>query len=209
MSENEEMSMAQKLEVLRQVTSYGVGSGYEPNGERGPVVIEVPEFEPARSTITEIHSGSPVSSAEFDEPIMTPSAGETAVLGLQIIPGSEAGKYRVTPGRVNGIMPTLSTVLLDAEEPPEITVTETTYVWAKCVGTFGTPDTYAATIETSETEDTPAGTAITATGFVSYYPIGYVEFTAGSPATYEITNQHSGGNLGVDSWGLYNLWWRA
>lgn len=68
MIENEEMSMAQKLEVFRQVTSYGVGSGYEPNGERGPVVIEVPEFTPARITTTEIHSGSPVSSAEFDEP---------------------------------------------------------------------------------------------------------------------------------------------
>ena len=129
-------------------------------------------------------------------------------LPLQIVKGSAADKFRVTPGYVNLLMPTLSSVLLNNDPPPEITVTADIWVYAKVVGTFGTPDTYVVTIVTEITDVVPTGTAITATGFTSFFKIGQVDFTSGSPDTYEIINQHGGGNLGVDSWGLYNLWWR-
>ena len=143
-------------------------------------------------------------------------AAKVADLKLQIKNGSEAGKYVITKGVVNGQDPTLGGVAIGGDpeadpvvDVPEFTVTATTYAWIKCVGVFATPDTYTVTIETTTTAGVPAGTAISATGFTSFFYVGEVEFTAGSPATYAITNQHSGGNLGVDSWGLYNLWWRA
>jgi len=137
------------------------------------------------------------------------AGGGAPLLKLTIIQGTAADKFQIVPGYVNGEMPTLSSVALDAATPPEITVTADVWVWIKVVGTFGTPDSYVVTIETNSTSDVPAGTAITATGFTSFYFIGDIDFTSGSPDTYDITNQHGGGNLGVDSWGLYNLWWRA
>jgi len=142
--------------------------------------------------------------------------GVSPKLKLIIKSGSVAGNYKISDGVVNSETPTLTGVDIGGDPlanpvvpPPEFTVTETTYAWLKCVGTFGSPDTYVVTIETTTAEGVPGVTAITATGFTSFFKIGKVEYTAGSPATYVITNQHSGGNLGVDSWGLYNLWWRA
>lgn len=127
---------------------------------------------------------------------------------LTLIYGSEATKFQVTPGYVNGLMPTLGGVALDLL--PEITVTADTWAWIKVVGTFGSPDTYVVTIVTESTDAIPTGTDISATGFVSFYYIGNIILdTAPDPDTYTITNQHGGGNLGVDSWGLYNLWWSA
>jgi len=128
---------------------------------------------------------------------------------LLITRGSEAGKYRITPGFVNGETPTLGGVAINAATPPEFTVTASTYFWIKCVGTFGSPDSFVVTIHTQTAATEPAGTAITGTGFTSFRFIGLVSFTAGSPATYYINPQHGGGNLGVVSFGLYNLWWRA
>ena len=143
--------------------------------------------------------------------------GGSPELKLIIKSGSEAGKYRITDGVVNSETPTLGGVDIGGDPiadpvvpPPEFTVTETTYAWIKCVGTFGTPDTYVVTIETETTEGVPAETAISGTGFTSFYYIGKVDFEVVETVdTYAILNQHSGGNLGVDSWGLYNLWWRA
>jgi len=143
----------------------------------------------------------------------------SAIPNLIIVNGSEEGKYKISNGVVNSETPTLGGVDIGGDPsadpvvaPPEFTVTATTYAWLKCVGVFATPDTYTVTIETSTSSTVPAGTAISATGFTSFYKIGAVVFTAASgsdPASYEIQNQHGGGNLGVDSWGLYNLWWRA
>ena len=115
----------------------------------------------------------------------------------------------VTAGYVNGEMPTLGGTALDNSPPPTITIDADKYVWLKCVGTFGTPDTYVVTVVTETTDVIPTGTAITSTGFTSFFKVGFADFTAGDPDTLEITNNHSGGNLGVDSWGLYNLWWRS
>jgi len=128
---------------------------------------------------------------------------------LTIKQGTAADKFQVIPGYVNSEMPTLSAIALNATTPPEITVTADVWVWLKCVGTFGAPDTYVVTVETSSTDAVPAGTDITSSGFTSFFPIGSVDFESGTPDTFTITNVHSGGNLGVDSWGLINLWWRA
>ena len=133
----------------------------------------------------------------------------TAPQPLTIKRGSEAGKYQVRTGTVNAQTPTLGGTALDAGTPPEITVTADTYVWIKVVGTFGSPDTYVITIETSATGAEPAGADITATGFTSYFFVGWIDYTAGSPATYEINNDYSGGNLGVESFGNANIWYRS
>lgn len=137
--------------------------------------------------------------------------GGSQALKLVIVQGTAANKFQISPGVVNGVFPTLSAVAINAATPPESTITETTYYWLKCVGTFGSPDSFVVTVETDTTEFIPSGTAITATGFVSFYYIGKVDVTDNDPDpnTYSIVNQHGGGNLGVDSWGLYNLWWRA
>lgn len=136
---------------------------------------------------------------------------KSSQLKLTIKLGTAEDKFQIIPGYVNSEMPTLDTVALDDSTPPEITVTEDTWVWVKCVGTFGAPDTYVITIVTEITDTVPTGTEITSTGFISFYYIGKIAIIDNSPDpdTYEIDNQHGGGNLGVDSWGLYNLWWRA
>jgi hypothetical protein len=135
--------------------------------------------------------------------------GGSPPLKLTIKQGTAADKFQIIPGYVNFEMPTLATVALDDATPPEITVTADTWVWVKCVGTFdsGGNDTYVVTIETSSTDAIPAGTEITATGFTSFRPIGSIDFTAGTPDTFEIVNVHGGGNMGVDSYGNVNLWW--
>lgn len=138
-----------------------------------------------------------------------PGASTANIRPLTIRRGTAVDKFQIVPGYVNSVMPTLVGTALNNATAPEFTVAADTYAWIKCVGTFGTPDTYVATIETSATAAVPAGTDISATGFVSYFYIGKVIYATGTPDTYTITNQHGGGNLGVDSWGLYNLWWRA
>jgi hypothetical protein len=137
--------------------------------------------------------------------------GGSPPLKLTIKQGTAANKFQIIPGTVNYQTPTLGGIALDATTKPEITVTADTWVWVKVVGTFGTPDTYVVTIETEATDSVPSGTDISATGFVAFYYIGKILFTDNDPDpdTFEIVNQHGGGNLGVDSWGLYNHFWRA
>ena len=133
----------------------------------------------------------------------------TSIKPLTLRRGSAVDKFQVVPGYINLEMPTLSGTDLDDATPPEITVTADVWVWLKCVGTFGDPDTYIGTIETTATSATPSGTTITATGFVSFRPIGKVDYTAGTPNTYVTTSFHSGGHLGVESFGNVNIWWIA
>jgi hypothetical protein len=139
----------------------------------------------------------------------SPSSRSSTVLKLTLKKGTASDKFQVIPGTVNSVMPTLSGTALDNATPPEITVSADTWVWLKCVGTFGSPDTYDLTVETSATYATPAGTDITTTGFVSFFYIGKVDYTAGSPAAYAITNDYTGGNLGIESFGNVNLWWKT
>ena len=135
--------------------------------------------------------------------------GGSSPLPLTLKKGTDVDDIQIIPGYVNLEMPTLGGTALNQATPPEITVTADVWVWLKCVGTFGSPDTYVVTVETTTTATAPTGTTITATGFISFRPLGSVDFTAGSPATYDITNVHSGGNFGVDSFGNINLWWKA
>lgn len=133
--------------------------------------------------------------------------GGAEPLKLTIKQGTAADKFQIIPGYVNSEMPTLSATPLDDATPPEITVTADVWVYAKVVGTFGAPDTYVMTIHT-EASDTPPAEAVSATAFTSYNILGMVDFTAGSPNTFVIYNFHSGGNLGVESFGAVNLWWK-
>lgn len=117
--------------------------------------------------------------------------------------GSQASKFRVTPGTVNDLMPTMNGVRLDAEEPPEIEVLIPTSFWIRVVGVFS-PQGYTVTIVTSPTEDVPSGTEITATGFTSFRKIGFVSVEDGGAI---ITQNRSGGDLAVESFGCANFWW--
>jgi hypothetical protein len=136
--------------------------------------------------------------------------GGSPPLKLTIKQGTAANKFQIIPGTVNYVMPTLATIALDAATPPEITVTADTWAWVKVVGDFDEfgDDTYTVTIVTSSTSSMPSGTEITETGFTSYRLIGYVDFTAGSPDTFSINNIFSGGDLGVESFGNVNHWWK-
>ena len=132
---------------------------------------------------------------------------------LIIKSGSDVDKFRVTAGRLNGLIPTLGGTALDDATTPEFTVTADTHVWIKCVGVFGSPDTYTVTIETdtagSGYGDPPAGTAISGTGWTGYRYVGVVEFTGGTPDVYLIDNFYpEGGDLIGLSWGLYNQFYR-
>ena len=172
--------------------------------------------------------GNPVESAQGDSADPFPPGGGldgsdstgggnqnephtlvSSPLPLTLEKGTDVDDIQIIPGYVNLEMPTLGGTALNQATPPEITVTADVWVWLKCVGTFGSPDTYVVTVETTTTATAPTGTTITATGFISFRPLGSVDFTAGSPATYDITNVHSGGNFGVDSFGNINLWWKA
>jgi hypothetical protein len=126
---------------------------------------------------------------------------------LTIKQGTAANKFQIVPGFVNSLMPTLSGTALNNATPPEITVTADVWIYAKVVGTFGEPDTYVMTIHTASSV-TPPSEAVSSTGFTSYNILGTVNFTAGAPDTFVISNFHSGGNLGVESFGAINLWWR-
>lgn len=137
------------------------------------------------------------------------AAAETR--NLIIVQGTAANKFQISPGYVNFEMPTLGAVALNNTTPPEVTVSADTWFWVKVVGSFGVggEDTYVVTIETSSTNATPAGTEITEAGFTAFRSIGHVDFTAGSPNdTFEIYNVYEGGNMGVDSYGNVNLFWR-
>lgn len=113
---------------------------------------------------------------------------------------------RVTPGTVNGVMPTLGGTPLNSATPPTLTISATRYLWLKCTGTFGSPDSYVITIEDSATSAVPTGTTITGTGFVSYLLLGYA--TVVGSAITALTQVNSGTNWQVESYGSVNEWWR-
>lgn len=121
--------------------------------------------------------------------------------------GTTTLKLGVVSGTVNGVVPTLGGTALDATPAPTLTITATRYLWLKCVGTFGSPDTYAVTVEDSATSATPAGTAISGTAFTSFLLIGYA--TVASGAITSITQSTASGyNWNVESYGSVNEWWR-
>lgn len=174
-----------------------------PNGEKGSDGMgEVPPVKENRLAEFGPLVREPQKTIEIHRAI--DEAVVVEELKLIITRGTSDNTYRVTSGFVNGEMPTLFGLSLESEEPPEVTVSGTASFYLKCVGTFGSQslDTHVVTVHIETSGFTPEGTDITGEGFVSYFYIGKVESGA-------IINQHGGGNLGVSSWGLYNLWWRA
>jgi hypothetical protein len=127
------------------------------------------------------------------------------VLPLQIAKATNTQIY-ITVGLVNyTYYPTISGVAINNDPRPLLTISANSYIWIKCVGTFGSPDTYVVTIEKNTSSTPPAASAIIATGFTSCFLIGTVDFAGG--VITEITNIFSGGNLGVESFGSTNMWW--
>ena len=88
--------------------------------------------------------------------------GSSSPLPLTLKKGTDVDDIQIIPGYVNLEMPTLGGTALNHATPPEITVTADVWVWLKCVGTFGSPDTYVVTVETTTTATAPTGTTITA-----------------------------------------------
>jgi len=119
-------------------------------------------------------------------------------------------KVGIAPGLVNGISPTYTGASpsgeLEDNPPPLLTITATTYFWLKVVGTFGSPDTYVVTVESNTTGTTPSGTAISATAFTSFLPIGSA--TVASGAITAVTPANNGANWNAESIGSANVWWR-
>ena len=158
--------------------------------------------------------GFPVTGAEFrwnpmvetEAPEDPQQAAAAELKPLTLKSGTTATKIQVITGTVNSQTPTLGGTSLSNDPPPEITVGADVWVWIKCVGTFGSPDTYAITIETTSTSTAPASAAISTTGFTTCFLIGYAEYVSG---TVTITNVHSGGNMGVESFGSTNIWFKV
>lgn len=129
------------------------------------------------------------------------------VLPLQIAKATNTEIY-ITVGFVNYYnYPTISEVPINSDQKPLLAISAESYIWIKCVGTFGSPDTYVVTIEKTGSSTPPAGSSITATGFTSCFLIGEVHFAGGVITGF--TNIFSGGNLGVESFGASNIWWAA
>jgi len=119
--------------------------------------------------------------------------------------GSEADKIRVTVGTVNDVIPTLSTVALDDDPYPEVTITTQTWFWLRCETTYGATDTHDVTVETNTAGPAkPSGTDITAGGFVDYHYIGSADVDAGVASILE---NRSPGDLKVDAFGSLIAWW--
>lgn len=115
-------------------------------------------------------------------------------------------KVGVTSGTVNLVVPTLGGTALDNSTPPTLTIAATTYLWLKCVGTFGSPDSYVVTVESNTTGTLPSGTAITATGFTSFLYLGLA--TVASSAITSVTPYNYGNNWNVESLGSVNVWFK-
>lgn len=131
--------------------------------------------------------------------------GAAATTGpLQLVSGTGPTKLQVTSGLVNGQVPTLGGVALNAGTTPEITVAAGIWVWLKVIGTFGTPDSYVITVETSASSAPPTASAITATTFTTCLLVGSATFAGGEITGIET---REAGHLGVDSFGAVNLWW--
>jgi hypothetical protein len=127
------------------------------------------------------------------------------VLPLQIAKATNTGIF-ITSGFVNyEEYPTISGVPINDDPRPVLAISVKSWIWIKCVGTFGSPDAYVVTIEKTTSSTPPAASTITGTGFTSCFLLGIVDVSGGNIST--ITNVFSGGNLGVESFGSTNMWW--
>jgi hypothetical protein len=160
----------------------------------------IPTVEPEGTRYT-LRNPSPASSRP-----RPPAPGPFTLYDASTTTGGTTTlKIGVVSGTVNLVVPTLGGVALDNVPPPTATITASTWFWLKVVGTFGTPDTYAVTVETSSTSAVPSGTTITGTGFVSFLSIGSVTIASGAITAIAPANNY---NWNVESYGSVNRWFR-
>lgn len=76
----DELSMAQKLELLRTALPKGSSRGYEPAGEKSSPVVASPKFERCRIETTEVAGSRADLDEEPEEPLVQSSAGESLVV---------------------------------------------------------------------------------------------------------------------------------
>ena len=118
----------------------------------------------------------------------------------------------IAPGLVNSISPTFTGAspsgTLASMPPPVLTIAATTYFWLKCVGTFGAPDTYVVTVETTSGTTPPAAEAITGTGFTTCILLGPVVVSGGAIISVPRPGDYVSSNLKVESYGNINDWGR-
>lgn len=116
-----------------------------------------------------------------------------------------APAFSVTNGYVNDQIPTLDSNPLDDDPAPVQEITAAKAVWIKVVGTFGTPDTYVITIETSaDTSTLPAANDISPTGFTFSKLLGTVDLVDGAGV---VTPIYEGGDIACESLGTMIHWW--
>lgn len=120
---------------------------------------------------------------------------------LVLVPADDT-HVTVTPGYVNGLMPTLDGTALDADPRPLIEITSAITVWIQVAGVFGVPDTYTVTIEYGAALPDPT---ITASGFSSSWLLGYASLV---DEIVSVQRVYTGGNLSCDSFGTLVHWWK-
>jgi hypothetical protein len=131
------------------------------------------------------------------------NAGGSPPLKLTIARSRDTEIFKIIPGTVNTLTPTLDGDPITDDPPPEFLVTSDAKAYVKVEGTFGTPDSYVVTIYIQEPAGSNPAEVISGTGFTSYYLIGQASPDFGPQ------NVHSGGNLGVESFGAVNFWWKV
>jgi hypothetical protein len=187
---------------------------------------DIPHFEPLKPSSVQLSSarlnkvGFAIQGARIQPSVgvrvtNTPAGSTVSVIKKRVakyvptlpltIKQTFPSRVEIVSGKVNNQVPTLNGTALDHDPAPYYDITESKNVWIKCVGTFGTPDTYVITIELTTDSTPPSASSITGTGFVSCFQIGSIEF--GSGQITSVTNIFAGGNLGVESFGSTNMWW--
>lgn len=133
------------------------------------------------------------------------ATGRLVLVSAMTTDDPPAPGFSVTNGYVNDQIPTLDTVSLDDDPAPVQEITGSKAVWIKVVGTFGTPDTYVITIETSANTSTlPTANDISPTGFTFSKLLGTVALDGSAGV---VTPIYEGGDIACESLGTMIHWW--
>lgn len=197
-----ELDIQKKYELTRTAEHSGYsGVGRNPNSN-------IRQAQPKRGLETGTLKRKTTETRSSKKPIepwhVKKVGGEdsAAILPLTLVQGSKSNRVKVVPGTINGEVPTLSGTALDNATPPEITITGTKHVYAKVVGSIsGDGFTYTVTIETTQPTE-----AISATSWTTGWLLGWATSSSGG---MNITNVHSGGNLGATAFGNVTLWYKV
>ena len=137
-------------------------------------------------------------------------AGDLGLVGgrLEVVASEHEKAVNVIFGLINDEIPKIGGSELDHEDPTDIDLSNgLNYIWAKVVGTWGSTDSYAVTIEKTTSTDPPTPSDISGTEFTSCFRLASVEMGEGPHFVREITLSHQGGDLRVESFGSIIYWW--